>query len=339
MAEAQVLPLDDGLERARFHTVLRFAVGTSAAFVLCEAMGWYPTFLAPLLAAALLANLPVALSPKAGLALILVQGGGAYSAFALASVLNQAPFVYFCAVALIVFAAFTILAQGRAFLPILLILIAFATIPIATLAAPQQAGALPLAFTRAMVIAVAVIWLVQALWPRMAAAAPPAPADRYGSPFALAVAGSIIVLPLMLVFLMYGVTDALPVLITTIILVVTFDPGRGATQSIAMVVGNLVGGATAIAAFMVLQIAPNLATLALVGLLVGIVFGARIARGGPGGAIGALTFNQATVLFSLALVPGGAAPGLWLNRVLQFGLAGLFAVAMLVLLLPRRRES
>ena len=206
--------------------------------------------------------------------------------------------------------------------------------------APQQAGALPLAFTRAMVIAVGLIWLVQSLWPARAKATPPPPAAAgFKSPMAMALAGAAIVLPLMLIYLMYGITDALPVLITTIVLVTTFDFRRGATQGFAMVIANLVGGATAIAAYMLLQAGPSLFTLGLVALLLGLLFGARIARGGPGGSVAVITFNQATVLFSLSLVPGGAAPGLWMTRVLQFGLAGLFAVAMLMLFLPRQREG
>jgi len=338
-ARAEALPKSVSLETVRFHTVLRFAVGTMVSFVLCEAMGWFPTFLAPLLAATLLANLPVSLSPKAGLALILVQTGGAYAAFFLASIFGLTPFVYFCVAALIVFFSFAILAQGKAMLPILLILIAFATIPVVTLVAPQQAGALPFAFARAMVIAVIAIWCVQALWPQMAKPEPAAAGAAPISPIKMAVAGSVIVLPLMLVFLMYGITDALPVLITTIVLVTTFDARRGAMQGTAMVVANLIGGATAIGAYMLLQVDPSLFTLGLVALLVGLLFGARIARGGPAGSIAVITFNQATVLFSLSLVPGGAAPGLWMTRVAQFGLAGLFAVAMLALLLPRPRES
>ena len=335
---AQTLLDSDQVTKARLHTVLRFAVGTALAFVLCEAMGWYPTFLAALLTATLIANLPVALSPKAGLALILVQGLASYAAFGLASVLGQTPFIYFCAGSLIVFLCFVTLAHGRAFLPSLLILIAFGTIPIVTMVAPQQAGALPLAFTRAMLIAVGMVWLVQALWPEMATASPAAQAERPVSPLALAVAGSAIVLPLMLIYLMYGITDALPVLITTIILVTTFDLTRGAAQGMAMVVANLIGGVVAIAAFMLLQVAPNLVTLGLIGLLVGIVFGSRVASGGPAAGVAAITFNQATVMFSLSLAPGGAAPGLWMTRVLQFSLAGAFAVAMLVLVMPRRRD-
>ena len=339
-AQAQVLPGDDTQAKAQFHAVLRFAVGTAAAFVLCEAMGWLPTFLAPLLAATLLGNLPIALSPKAGIALIMVQAIGAYAAFGLASALHLTPLVYFGVAALIVVGCFAILALGKAMLPILLTLIAFATIPVVTMVAPQQAGALPLAFTRAMVIAVGVIWLVQSLWPERAKATPPPPAAAgFTSPMVMALAGAAIVLPLMLVYLLYGITDALPVLITTIVLVTTFDFRRGATQGFAMVIANLVGGATAIGAYMLLQAGPSLFTLGLVALLLGLVLGSRVARGGPGAGVAVITFNQATVLFSLALVPGGAAPGLWLTRVVQFGLAGMFAVAMLSVFLPRTAKT
>ena len=44
---------------ARLHATLRFAIGVTAAFVLCEFMEWTPTFLAPVLTAVLLANLPM----------------------------------------------------------------------------------------------------------------------------------------------------------------------------------------------------------------------------------------------------------------------------------------
>jgi hypothetical protein len=316
---------------ARLHSVLRFAVGTTAAFVLCEAMGWYPTFLAPLFAAMLLGNLPGALPAKAGIALVVVQVGGAYAAFVFASLLRETPFVLFGTVGVVLFASFAALARGSSTLPILLILIAFATIPIVTIVAPQQAGLLPLAFTRSMAIAVCVLWLVHPLWPRTADAKPSAPVIVTGSPFFKAVAGTVIVLPLMLVYLLFGITDALPVLITTIVLVTTFDPRRGATQAVVMVIGNFMGGMAAIVALTLLQLAPGLATLALIVFLIGTAFGSRIERGGPGGAVGLITYNQTMVMFGLAIIPGGADPGLWMARLFQFSIAGMFAVGMMVL--------
>lgn len=332
-------PADGQVATAQQHALLRFAAGTTAAFVLSEAMGWYPSFLAPLLAAMLLANVPAALPVKAGLALMIVQAGGAFAAFTLASLLIQGPFVLFGVVGLVLFACFANLARGAAMLPILLILVAFATIPIVTLASPQQAGALPLAFARSMAVAVCMVWAAHALLPKTAAAQPPAPVVALEWPVARAVVSTAIVLPLMLVFLLYAITDALPVIITTVVLVTTFDPRRGATQAAAMMLGNFIGGASAAIALAALQLAPSLVTLALITFLIGSLFASRIGRGGPGGAVSLVTYNQAMVMFGLALLPGGADTGLWMTRLFQFGLAGMFAVGMMTLLLPREHGS
>jgi hypothetical protein len=320
---------------ARLHGVLRFAAGGTAALVICEAMGWYPTFLAPLLAAVLLANLPSGLPFKVGVVLILVQAAGAYAAFILSSLMHGTPVILFGAISLILLLCFANLAQGRGFLPILLVLISFSTIPIVTMIAPQQAGALPLAFTRGMAVAVMVTWLVHAVWPKVASAVPPSPPTASAYPVAMALTGIAIVLPLMLVYLMYGITDALPVLITTVVLVINFDPKRSATQGLVMMIANFLGGMVALLAYVLLQVAPSLLTLTLITFLVALFFGVRVERGGPRGAVGLITFNQSMVLFSLALAPGGSSAGLWGTRLLQFGIACIFAVGMMSLLWPR----
>ena len=43
---------------ARLHTFVRFSTGVTVAFILSEAMGWAPTFLAPVLFAVLVTSLP-----------------------------------------------------------------------------------------------------------------------------------------------------------------------------------------------------------------------------------------------------------------------------------------
>jgi hypothetical protein len=334
-AAAQPFAMSDDRERARVHVIVRFAAGTSAAFVVSEAMGWYPSFLAPLLAGVLLASLPAAPPFKVGLVLTAIQGAGAYCAYILTSLLLQTPFVLFGSIAIILLLCFANLAQGRAFLPILLVLISFATIPIVTIMTPEQAGALPFAFTRGMAVAVVATWGAHALWCKVSppAAAPAKPA--LNDPMAIALTGVAIVLPLMLVYLMYGITDALPVLITTVVLVINFDPRRSALQGLAMMVGNFIGGMVALLSFALMQIAPSLATLALISFLVALLFAVRIERGGPAGSVALVTFNQAMVLFSLSLVPGGSSPGLWMTRMVQFGMACTFAVGMMSLLFPR----
>ena len=71
----------DPLDAARLHFVLRFSAGTTAAFIICEWMGWQPSALAPVLTGVLLANLPVSPPPKVGIALIIVMAIAAWFAF------------------------------------------------------------------------------------------------------------------------------------------------------------------------------------------------------------------------------------------------------------------
>lgn len=341
MAEAAAQPFDASADTgaaARLQTILRFAAGTTGAFIVSEAMGWYPTFLAPLLAGVLLANLPTSPPFKIGAVLVLVQAAGAYSAYMLTALLHGAPIVLFGGIALILLLCFANLAHGRGFLPILLILISYASVPIVTMMAPQQAGSLAFAFARGMLIAVITVWLAHGLWPRTSPPTAPSGQPALDFPVATALTGVAIVLPLMLVYLLYGITDALPVLITTVVLVINFDPQRSAMQGMAMMVGNFIGGMVAIISYALLQAAPTLAGLALITFLVALIFAVRIERGGPGGAVGLITFNQAIVLFSLSLVPGGSSSGLWLTRLVQFGIACLFAVGMMNLLWPRLRR-
>ncbi|MFL6761508.1 MAG: DUF2955 domain-containing protein [Sphingomicrobium sp.] len=320
---------------AKLHMVLRFTAGTAGAFVISEAMGWYPSFLPPLLAGVLLANLPTAPPFKVGVVLVLVQAIGSYGAYILTSLLHEAPIVLFGVIALLLLLCFAKLAQGKAFLPILLVLISFSTVPIVTMLTPEHGGALPLAFTRGMLIAVIATWLVHALWPRLSPPTAPVAPAAHDFSNARALTGVAIVLPLMLVYLMYGITDALPVLITTVVLVINFDPGRGAMQGAAMMIGNFIGGIVALMSYALIHAAPSLAILSLVTFVVAFLFAGPVERGGPSGAVALITFNQAVVLLSLALAPGGSSAGLWLTRLVQFGIACTFAVGMMSLLLPR----
>jgi|SRR5437764_1370375 len=317
--------------------VLRFACGVTAAFVICEAFGWYPTFLATILTAALLASVPGPLSGKAGLVLIVVQASGALAAFALSSALRGTPIILFGAIGLIIFLSFATIASGRGFLPNLLLLICFSTIPIVTMASPQQGRALPLAFTRGMAVAVCMVWLMHALWPRLRAKRAANATSYLAAPIRMALAGTTIVLPLMLVYLMYGLTDALPVLIATVVLVITFDKKRSVAQGLAMMIGNLIGGMIALLAYLVLQVAPSLTTLTLITFGIALMSARQIGRGGSGAAVGLMTFNQAAIMFSLALMPGSSSAGIWASRLLQFGIASAFAIGMIIIVLPREK--
>lgn len=318
------------------HAMLRFAVAVTAAFVIGEALQWWPSFLGAVLAAVLLASLPVRPTPRMAIGLVLVMVVVAWLPYLLAALLRGMPFVLFGLLTLGMFLTFHALLLGRAKLPAMLLLICMAVIPVVVLTAPVQAAVLPWALVRGMALALALILLVFALWPAMPAAkAAPAVAALMASPLTLAVLSTLVVLPILLVYLLFGLVDALPVIVTTVMLVINFDPRQSARHALALVLGNLGGGLLGWAMHVVLLTTPNLVFLSLLLLLVLLGFSRWIVAGGPVGAVALVACNAALIIFGTALAAGPDSVMVWLTRLTQFALAGAFALSMMHLLWSR----
>ena len=325
-------------EAARTHFVLRFAFGTTAAFTVCELMDWQPSALAPVLTGVLLANLPVSPPPKVGFVLVLVMAIAAWSAFFLTTLLNQSPHVLFGILSLVMFLAFAGLAQAKGQLPLTLLLMCMSVVPVVTLTLSQYAGTFPGLLVKSMGLAVIFTWLSYALFPLPSPKTPDPPAHALDNPVAAAALGTAIVVPLMLVYLLFGLTDAIPVLLTTVLLVAKMEQERGAASGWAKLVGNFLGGFIAVAAYYALQIAPSLASLTLIIFIIGFGFAREIVKGGVRGGNALLAYNATIVIFGLALLKGPSNSGTWGARVVQFGIAVVFAVGMMSLLWPRLKR-
>lgn len=323
-------------DEARRQATLRFATGVTGAFVLCEVLQWLPSFLGPLLTVALLANLPMRPPLKLLLVIVAAMTLSALYAFVLASLLRGTPAVLFGAIALTMLLAFYAIASGRPSLPYMLLLICVGTIPVIVMIAPAQSGTLPKAMVRGAAVAVVMIEAVYLPWPRppVAAPAPAAPVPA-AAPLKLALLSSAVVMPLVLVYLMFGLADALPVLITTVLLVINFDVQRGRAQAAVMILGNLVGGVLGLVLHTLLLVMPNLWALGALLFLVLLGFGQRIAAGGPMAPVAVVTCNSMLIVLSLAIASGPGSLSVWLTRLFQFALAGAFAVGVMSLVAPR----
>jgi hypothetical protein len=325
----------DPEQEATLHATLRFAVGVTVAFVVCELMQWAPTFLAPVLTAVLLANLPARPPIKMILALIVTMAVAALFSFGLASLLRGVPFVLFGFIALCMFLAFHSMSNGRARLPAMLLLICLATIPVVVMIAPAQAGIFPIALIRAIALALLATWMVHIVWPSVSApaAAPAAPAPS--SPLAMAVVATAVVVPLMLFYLLFGIADALPVMVATVMLVANFDLQKSRLHATAMIFGNLAGGLLGLLVYVVLLTTPSLPFLSLLLFLVLLGFAQRIVAGGPAAGVALIVCNTMLIILSSAIASGPGSLLLWLTRLFQFVLAGAFAVGMLSLIWHR----
>jgi DUF2955 family protein/fusaric acid resistance family protein len=326
----------DAQGEATLHATLRFAVGVTAAFVLSEWLQWVPTFMAPALTAVLLANLPTRPPLKMSVALIGTMAVAALFAFALAALLRGTPFVLFGLIALCMFLAFHVMASGRQRLPAMLLLICLATIPVVVMIAPVGAEILPVALIRGIAMAVVLIAVVYIAWPRVPrpkAAIATTPGDA--SPLAIALLSTAVVVPLMLFYLLFGLADALPVMVATVMLVANFDLQRSRMHALGMVAGNFAGGLLALLLHAVLMTTPSLPFLALLLFVVLLGFGQRIVAGGPAAAVALIACNTMLIILSSSLASDSASLALWLTRLLQFALAAAFAVGMMNLIWHR----
>lgn len=339
MTEVALRAAADPLARARLHTLLRFGVGISGSFVVGEALEWTPSFLGAMFTAVLLANLPVSPPLKVGIVLIGVTALSAAFAFVLSSLLLGTPSILFGAVGLVVFVALYTMAKGKATLPMTLLLMCVSTVPVVALVAPAYADVLPTALARGMAVAMLAVWLVHAIWPAVLPPVPPPQPMAHASPVTMALLGSAIILPLILFYLLFGLTDAMPVLVTTVLLVATFEVEQGSSVGMTRVVGNLIGGFMGLAAYLLLGIAPSLFVLGLLVFLIAVLTGPHVFRGGVTGATALMTCNSALIILGLAMLNPDSSAGLWGTRLLLFTLAWVFAVAMMILFLPQRRRS
>lgn len=327
---AKAAPVEAVAPEEGLHASLRIATGVTFAFVLCEALGWLPSFLAPVFTAVFLVNLPIRPPLKMAASLIVVMAVASLSVYALSSWLYDAPMPMIGVLASIVFFAFRAMASGRARLPALLLLICVATIPVIVTIASAQAVILPMAMIRGMVVAMLVIQLVYWFWPTPTPAGPAtAVAANAVAPATLAALGTAIVVPLMTVYLLLGLTDALPVLVATVMLVANFDPTRSRMHALGMVAGNLTGGVLGVLVHMVLLTTPTLVFLGLLLFLVLMGFGKQIATGGPKGAVALIACNAMLIILGASIASGPASLSLWLTRLAHFVLAGVFAVGMM----------
>src|SRR4051812_6541315 len=206
-------PAADPAEIARLHFVLRFSFGTAAGFTICEWMGWQPSALAAVLAGILLANLPAMPPFKVGFGLTFIMGVWAFAAYALTVLLHETPHILFGVIALIMSLAFAGLANAKAQLPLTLLLICMAVIPVVTLTNIDLGNMVRGSFTRGMAVSVIFTWIAFAIWPRPNPQPAPPPAGPVEFPLRTALIGTLIVLPVMLIYWLFGLTDAIPVLL------------------------------------------------------------------------------------------------------------------------------
>ena len=133
------------------------------------------------------------------------------------------------------------------------------------------------------------------------------------------------VLPVLVMFFVFNLSDALLVLI--FIAILSMNPATSNKKTgIGIIVANLGGGLAAIAAFNLMTAVPSLLFLGLLVLLAGLLFGRALFSGRPVAPLYGMAFSTfLLILGNVTSFRGEAGEEVW-TRILQLGIVVIYIV-------------
>ena len=321
-------------ESARESHALAFRIALAAAFglTLGEVLGWDFPFLPAMLAVQLLSARD-SLSVKKGVAVIAVMAAACAFAVLVSQVFVDSPLVLLLAVSLVTFLAFLLLARGQAAGVAAMFLITTAVVPLLAIESVSVAQGFIYSVLAGSALAVLLTFAAQAFFPMRVPAEPvSAPAQQERAVVALALANATVLMSLVIYF-MLTVSPVSIVAVLTVISILRQPADLGGGTAVGLILGNLVGGLAATAAYLLVTLLPSPAFLLLVVLLVGLLFGNQIARGGASAPIYTVGLMTFLIVLGLGISPlPQDSSAFFISRVFDVMLASIYAIGMASLL-------
>ena len=134
-------------------------------------------------------------------------------------------------------------------------------------------------------------------------------------------------------YFMLTVSPVSIVAVLTVISILRQPADLGGGTAFGLILGNLVGGLAATAAYLLVTLLPSPAFLLLVVLLVGLLFGDRIARGGQSAPIYTVGLMTFLIVLGLGISPlPQDSSSFFISRVVDVMVASIYAIGMASLL-------
>lgn len=329
--------VEDAVTLGRRHAALRLAAGVTCCFVLAEALNWDATFLAPMLAAQFLVNLPRSPTLKQALGIVVLIAAAMFGVLFGSAVLASNPLSFILCLGLLHYFAFYAHLRGAAEFPTLMIQIAGVAMPVFVVVSPALASGLAATLVAAGAVAMLTVWAAYAVFPATAGTeeAPAVPAQEAQAPNAtamLALWKTLILMPVLAWFVLDASQTSIVVLIMIVTLLRLADPKLGWRTALGLIVGNLLGGLAAVIAYNVVKTGDSIVTLAAVILFLSLLFAGRIVTARENAPVFAIAFATFILLLGSGLspLPGGSEEAA-ITRVLNVVMATAYAAGALSL--------
>jgi len=273
------------------------------------------------------------ISVKQGVGFVVVMLTASVFAVLVSQIFVDSPLVLLLTVSLVTFLAFLSMARGQAAGVAGTFLITTAVVPLLATESMSVAYGFIHSLVAGSVLAGLLVFAAHAFFPmRVQAQSVSAvvQVERDAAPLALA---NTAVLMSLVIYFMLTPSPVSIVLVLTVISILRQPADLGGGTAAGLILGNLVGGLASTVAYLLVTLLPYPAFLLLVVLLVGLILGDRIARGGlsaPIYTVGLMTF---LILLGLGLSPLPQDSGtLFIARVFDVMLGAVFAIGMASLL-------
>jgi hypothetical protein len=298
----------------RFLRVIRYAVGTTIAMAVAMGFNWPLAYIVPVLSLGFLATPDPCPTPAQGLKFVAVVSIASFLGLQFAGWFLPFPLVCIALVGLVLFRIFYAKASGGSPVLIMWLMISFTVIPLVGLMSPGAATLVALAIPAAAAVSMLLIWLVYFIFPdprevTAAALAASAPPEQQLPPhderFRIAVETTLVVMPLLVLFYLLQLTNALLILIFVTML--SSQPGfaKNFKAGVMLLLGNLIGCLSALVIYETLVLMPEYYFLLLVTLLTGLIFGGQLFSGKKSAPLFGMAFS--TVLLVLGSAISGSA--------------------------------
>jgi hypothetical protein len=307
---------------------LRLALGLTLTFVLAQLIAWPMSFVAPAFATVLLVEAGPQ-SVRQGLGILATLLAALVGSFFLSYFLLPYPAIMALATALLLFRFYVFAVQiGAPLLALIGMLLGCVLMPVLVLLLPEVAVIAGYGFLASFMVAILVAWTMFLLIPAPGLAPSGGHATMsFAEAASTAVQLTIVVLPLLLAFLIFGWTDIL-ILIYGVLFSVQMSSVASGEAGMKSIFANLLfAGVGMLLVYELLVVVPNVTFMAILILTACLIYGGRIFAPSPTADI------WLSGLFGFLLLSGSAllaqdvvAPVKLLDRVVQIALATAYIV-------------
>lgn len=327
--------------------ILRYALGSTIAAAIAMGFNWPLSYLLPVLSLSFLASGQPAPKFRAGIMFFLIISFSSFFGLLLAKLFLPFPGIHILMLCLILFYIFYI--KHPLFNPLLktFLLISILLIPNMALYSKEVSLLIAVSMGVNAGLAILVIWFIFLLIPVQQAhelvgsttsetLTKPTKIQQFNS----AITSTLVILPVLLLFYFYNFTNSLLILI--FISILSMQPGfaKDFKGGKALIIGNLIGGLTAILAYEVFTVVPEYFYLILIVLLVGLIFGRQVFSGKPMAALWGMGYSTFLLIIgsTTAMGTNEADAKVW-TRVLQIMIAVIYIVTAFGLIERFKKEK